>query len=324
MTSFSAWSTETASVKTVPLFGVALAGAFELRSPVGNTSFVASWPPPAPFTVSDAETLVRVRSRRIVVAGLALAAAIAMVSAGRAVIESPPDLVVRRFFAGALVVAIAVAALAQRQRVVPGIERDDRWLMAWSALIVLAFVIGGPGEEMLLSAALGPIGLAGLVGRLRSALLCALIIDVGYVGELALEGHSAFRVLQYAAANCAFVLMTVAIFALPVRLAVTMSENVAEIVGQWRLDPSRAPRVVRTARYLALPSPPLLTEQELRVVKLIGQGLYYAAIARAEQRTLGRSCSERTIRKIVARIKKKTGATTRAEIVFLVDLESPR
>lgn len=257
-------------------------------------------------------------------AGLALAAAIAMVSAGRAVIESPPDLVVRRFLAGALVVAIAVAALAQRQRVVPGIERDDRWLMAWSALIVLAFVIGGPGEEMLLSAALGPIGLAGLVGRLRSALLCALIIDVGYVGELALEGHSAFRVLQYAAANCAFVLMTVAIFALPVRLAVTMSENVAEIVGQWRLDPSRAPRVVRTARYLALPSPPLLTEQELRVVKLIGQGLYYAAIARAEQRTLGRSCSERTIRKIVARIKKKTGATTRAEIVFLVDLESPR
>ena len=128
--------------------------------PVGNTSFVASWPPPAPFTVSDAETLVRVRSRRIVVAGLALAAAIAMVSAGRAVIESPPDLVVRRFLAGALVVAIAVAALAQRQRVVPGIERDDRWLMAWSALIVLAFVIGGPGEEMLLSAALGPIGLA--------------------------------------------------------------------------------------------------------------------------------------------------------------------
>jgi len=110
--------------------------------------------------VSDAETLVRVRSRRIVVAGLALAAAIAMVSAGRAVIESPPDLVVRRFLAGALVVAIAVAALAQRQRVVPGIERDDRWLMAWSALIVLAFVIGGPGEEMLLSAALGPIGLA--------------------------------------------------------------------------------------------------------------------------------------------------------------------
>ncbi len=276
---------------------------------------------------TGAEQVARQVARRLVVGGLGMSAVLAMAAASRAVIESPTELLGRRVVAGVLVVGVALLALALHARVVSVLERDGRAMAIWSAIIVVAFFIGGPGDELLLSAALGPIGVAGLVGRPRDALLCAVVVDIGYTGEMALDGGlGSIRegALALVAANCAYVLMTVAIIALPVRLGLGVGKDVATIVGQWRLDPASAPLVVRAARYPALAAGSLLTEQERRVVTMIGQGMYYEAIARAEREALGRSCSPRTVRKIVARIKAKTGAVSRAEIVALADPEHMR
>jgi DNA-binding CsgD family transcriptional regulator len=271
---------------------------------------------------TDAEFVVRLRARRLVTAGLVMAATTAAGSSARAAMDSPHDLLGRQLLAGALVLATALCALAFRVRVVSALERDGRWMIAWSALVVVAFAIDGPGDELLLPAALGPIGVAALVGRVRDALACALLIDAGYLIELAYTGQSfGAGTPSLVAANCAFVLLTAGVIALPIRLAFGLSENVTTIVERWRLEPSSAPRVVRAARYPALAAGPLLDEQEQRVVTMIGRGMYYAAIARAEQQALGRPCSERTVRKIVARAKKKTGARTRAELVAFAETE---
>lgn len=281
--------------------------------------------PQAGFEPADAEGIVRVRARKLVSAGLGLSVVLATVSGARVVVESPPGILGRRAVAGVLVIAVALAAVVFRERVIAKLERDGRWIAAWAAIIAVAFAIDGPGDELLLPAGLGPIGVAGLVGRPKDALLCAMVIIAGYVGELLLtDGLSSIddSALGLVAANCAFVLMTVGVIALPVRLGLGVSERVAQTVGQWRIDPSIAPRVVRAARYRALPPGPLLTEQERRVVEMMARGMYYAAIARAERQVLGHPCSERTVRKIVARIKVKTGARTRAEIVAVVDREA--
>lgn len=271
---------------------------------------------------SDAEFVVRLRARRLVTAGLVMATVTALASTARAVIDSPDDLVGRQVAAGALVVATALFALAFRVRVVSALERDGRWMIAWAAIVVVAFAIDGPGDELFLPAALGPVGVAGLVGRARDALTCALIIDAGYLSEQAFNGQSFVGgAASLLVANCAFVLLTAGVIALPVRLSLGLSKNAAAMVERWRLEPSSAPRVIRVARYPALSAGPLLDEQEQRIVAMIGRGMYYAAIGRAEQQAIGRPCSERTVRKIVARIKKKTGARTRAELVAFAETE---
>lgn len=275
---------------------------------------------------SLAEGVVRHRARRLVVAGLAMSIVFAGAAALRAILESPPELIWRRAVASGLVVAVACGALALHHRFVPALERDRRWLFAWCAVVVVAFALDGPGDELLLPAALGPVGVAGLIRRPRDALLCAVFVDAGYIGELALHGdllcgHGGS--LDRVAANCAFVLLTAAVIALPVRLALGISENVAQVVDQWRLDPGGAPRVIRAARYRALGPGSLLSDRERRIVAMIGRGMYYAAIGAEERRVSGRRCSERTVRKVVAGIKRKTGAETRAELVALVAPREP-
>lgn len=277
-------------------------------------------PPEPHISRADAERFVRRRARRLVAAGLVMSAVLAAAAAARAVVESPPELLERRIAGGALVIGLALVALALRARVIATLERDGRWMATWAAAVVAAFIVDGPGDELLLPAALGPIGVAGLVGRPRHALLCAVIVDAGYISELAIDGGlGAVRegTLDLVAANCAFVVMTGGIIALPVRIALGVGASVATIVDSWRLDPARAPLAVRAACYPALPPGPLFSEQERRIVTMIGQGMYYEAIARAERVVLGRPCSARTVRKVVAGIKAKTGAATRAELVAL-------
>src|SRR5436309_2565239 len=126
-------------------------------------------------------------ARRLVGAGLVLAAANAVIAAVQEALATGPD-AGGRVIASAVLAGVPLAAAVRWRASVALLERDDRWLIAWSVLAVAAFAIDGPGDQLLLPAALGPIVMAGLIGKPKRALACAAIVDVGYIALVAAHG----------------------------------------------------------------------------------------------------------------------------------------
>jgi DNA-binding CsgD family transcriptional regulator len=277
-------------------------------------------------------------ARRLVAAGLVLAATNAMIAAVQEAFGSGPDRA-GRVVASVVLAGIPIAGVARRRAAVALLERQDRWLLAWAMLAVAAFAIDGPGDQLLLPAALGPVAMAGLVGRPRRAVTCAAIIDVGYLGLLAAYGSLSFGGggLHLAAENAALVLLTVVVTALPVRIAMGTTDDVPRLLSQLSLAPARRPESVAARRGRGLlgpsrtlaalpervstPDEPLLTDQERRVLRGLRDGRPYKVIALDETRILGRACSRHRVYRIVAEIKRKVGARSRNQLAGLDESE---
>jgi DNA-binding CsgD family transcriptional regulator len=278
----------------------------------------------------------------LLVVGFALALLIA-IDAGAQEALSHGGHRLGRVIGAALVIAVPALAIARRRDAVVLLEDHANLLITWALITVLAFLIDGPGDQLLLPAALGPVGLAGLLGEPRRAFLCAAVVDAGYLGVLGLHGHSSWRHdgVHLALEDAAFVLLTAFVIVFPVRMArqrtraalasarelSLRADACSGLLSQGRVRvalPSGAPsgesaRAGETAR----PRGGVrdcgedLTEQELRVLKRVCAGEMYAAISLEESEILGRPCSEHRVYRIVARIKGKLGVETRGQLEAL-------
>lgn len=293
-----------------------------------------------PRTAVDAARRASATAQRMVMAGFVVAAAIVVVCSARLVL-SPAGGSVGSWLAAGLLVAISLLTVIQRHRAVALLARRGGWLPAWSALVVVCFALDGPGDELLLPAAMVPVGLAGLLGRPLLAVCCALIVDAGYLGLLAAEGGAAVSGagLHLAAANASSVLMVAVSTSLPVRLGLTTRRQASALVQAFRLGASDdelaaigrggrrwrwrdrllplGPQPAMLPRYASEIPGPMLSPQEQRVLMMVRQGYGYKQIALAEAQLLGQACSKHRVRKVMAAIKRKVGASTRNEIAAL-------
>ena len=279
----------------------------------------------------DAQGLRRAMARRLVAAGLVLAAANSVIAGIQEALAAGPD-VAGRVIASVVLVVIPLAAVARWRSAVALLEREDRWLIVWSLLAVAGFAGDGPGDQLLLPAALGPVAMAGLLDRPGRALACAAIVDIGYLALTAAHGWRGDD-LHVATENATFVLLAVTVTALPVKIAMLTIRNVQQLVWQLRLNrggpplalqrgPDRArlsPSVPRAALAVRVAAPlePLLTHQERRVLLMLRAGQPYKAIALEETRILGYPCSKHRIYRVVSTIKGKVGARSRNQLASL-------
>jgi DNA-binding CsgD family transcriptional regulator len=217
---------------------------------------------------------------------------------------------------GALLLAAAAAALARRRWLFELLRRRPIWLLAAAALSLSVVWADGGWSSSYYLASYEPVALAAVVSGLRWSLCCAVILTVGYLTGLALNGFtwaelSAAADVGSLVANTAGYLAAACVFAIPIAWLGGYVARINQIVSGG----SGSPSSLRLAGSANPASGDGLTDhlsvREVEVVQLVAGGATNDEIA--EQLVL----SARTIQSHVENAMRKTGTRNRTELAVL-------
>jgi DNA-binding CsgD family transcriptional regulator len=215
---------------------------------------------------------------------------------------------------GVVLVVVALAALRRRRSLFGLLRRQPRWLLVALALAIGVLWADGGWRSSYYLASYAPIALAAVAVGLRWSGLCGVVLAVGYVAGLAINGYSwhELKVLNDAdsvVANTGGYLIAAYFFAAPVAWLGGYVARINQVAGgthDGRDHLTHQP---------SDPAPDRLTDvlsvREIEVVQLVAGGATNEGIA--EHLVL----SPRTIQSHVENAMRKTETRNRTELAVL-------
>lgn len=213
---------------------------------------------------------------------------------------------------------VALLVFIRRRDLFLRLRRQPGWLLVAVALSVAVLWADGGWRSSYYLASYAPIALAAVVGGLRWSLLCAVLLAVGYVLGLVLNGYSwselvALKDADSVVANTGGYLLAAYFFAAPVSWLGGYIARINQVVGSVDHDGQPAPDFLSSDPAERLTD--RLSVREVEVVQLVAGGGTNEEIA--DQLVL----SPRTIQSHVEHAMRKTETRNRTELAVLAVLE---
>lgn len=256
-------------------------------------------------------------ARAITTVGLALGVFVAAANLTQAVVEGLGSDPPRQIAIGVTLLALSVAQLAGRERVIVWLRETTWWILAVAALQTGLVASEGLLESPYYSSCLIPVGIVAISGRARAVWACALLIDV-IVAVAVLSAFSPAELARSGALGTALGALAAPVIAAFVlycfaRLEVRVVDRIVAAAGR-----ARAIAVPEDPERLLLgrpsPEPPpweALEANELRVMRALALG--------GSNRAIGEEVgySEKRVKELLRSARRKTGARTREQLAAL-------